>query len=981
MCQINDNKILLQLNEVLFVIALAEFPDGMEKFVNLIINGLKSQDLNTIRASLMALMMVTKRFRFKQDNRKPLDELVSIVFPLLLNIQQHIFTLLSQQDVNLFNDLWLLIYYLLKTFNYSIDMQLSPLLHDIKVLGLWLELCIKIIQVPYPNGYIIKDEILQDGEMWRRKPLVRSKKRAICIIYQIINTYGRPDSIDENTNKEYAQLIQHNFAPICTNMFLNLLENHINEIEILTSMMQFKIWKLLTYMIYYSSLWMNNIKPKLNFLLTKAVIKTLCLNDSMIIQWHQNPREYVMRSMNFELGFKDPQVAATEFLQACVKLRTSSTLNIATTTITNEFELYNNKQVNNTIEFKDQIRKEGMMKYFGSLRRLLASNNEMLIACESVLTRYIFPEVNSTSDILITRAIALIGEFCTFQYSNKQISQECINQCCLKLKHKELPIKLQASFSIARYIRLQPNSFHYLLPHIETILTEFFSLIEIIGNEDVVISLTTLLEHLDSDIIPYANAVCSKLIKIFMELYKIPEEDDEEASHTAIQCIKALNSMIQACRKNNQIMIQLESLCLSLMNELLQADGIEYLDDVLEMITIFTSNQQISQNMWTIIFPSLYQAFKEFAIDYYPQMFHIFDNFIAKGFITTTTTTEVLLFLKVNNSNISYLDMILDTIKVMIEDPYQELTASTSCRLLLSILAWGKGQIDHLIANILTLIITKAKILIKRQQDESETELSYLNFLIEVIASCVIYNPILFMTTLSTLHDDDMKFTLNYWFSAIELLADRKLALKLTSIALSSFLLIPSNQLPHNIATYMDNLMSLNLQSLLMFYELQTYLQQQQQQEEEKKQLQNNNLSQTTATLNNLDELSDIWDDVSPAKIEDIPDNQDILNNNYDYFTSSYTVNGGLTNNIEDMGAFLDALAEEEDLELIGEENHIDHLDCFIFFQDSLNHYSNTINSQQAQQWYNNAQLSNEIKQCLQIADQRRLKIQQEQKN
>ena len=55
--------------------------------------------------------------------------------------------------------------------------------------------------------------------------------------------------------------------------------------------------------------------------------------------------------------------------------------------------------------------------------------------------------------ILITRAIAIIGDFFSFKYSNSQIIKECINECCLKLKHKELPVKLQASFKIFRFIK------------------------------------------------------------------------------------------------------------------------------------------------------------------------------------------------------------------------------------------------------------------------------------------------------------------------------------------------------------------------------------------------------------------------------------------------------------------------------------------------------------------------------------------------
>ena len=61
------------------------------------------------------------------------------------------------------------------------------------------------------------------------------------------------------------------------------------------------------------------------------------------------------------------------------------------------------------------------------------------------------------------------------------------------------------------------------------ILTEFCLFgIEIIGNEDVVISLGSLLERLGSDVAPYAQAILLSINpNVFMELSKIPDEDDE----------------------------------------------------------------------------------------------------------------------------------------------------------------------------------------------------------------------------------------------------------------------------------------------------------------------------------------------------------------------------------------------------------------------------------------------------------------------
>ena len=53
----------------------------------------------------------------------------------------------------------------------------------------------------------------------------------------------------ENVDKKYAKYIFE--KPTFTNLFRTLIENHTNETEILTRMMEFKIWRLLTNMMYY----------------------------------------------------------------------------------------------------------------------------------------------------------------------------------------------------------------------------------------------------------------------------------------------------------------------------------------------------------------------------------------------------------------------------------------------------------------------------------------------------------------------------------------------------------------------------------------------------------------------------------------------------------------------------------------------------------------------------------------------------------
>jgi len=63
---------------------------------------------------------------------------------------------------------------------------------------------------------------------------------------------------------------------------------------------------------------------------------------------------------------------------------------------------------------------------------------------------------------------------------------------------------------------------------------------------------------------------------MFQELHH--DTTDEDAACAAIQCMKALNTILYCCHASPEILLQLEASLHPLLNSLLREEGIEYFE-------------------------------------------------------------------------------------------------------------------------------------------------------------------------------------------------------------------------------------------------------------------------------------------------------------------------------------------------------------------------------------------------------------------
>lgn len=260
-----------------------------------------------------------------------------------------------------------------------------------------------------------------------------------------------------------------------------------------------------------------------------------------------------------------------------------------------------------------------------------------------------------------------------------------------------------------------------------------------------------------------------------MRLVGEAEGDDEDKSLNAMGIIRTIVTFQRFMVESPEVMLQLEGVFLPMIQAVLRDLLLDYMEEVLEMVTTFTyCSKAISPTMWSL-FPLLYETFKKGGFDYFSEMLPCFDNFISrdpKGFV----------------GNGDAVTMTLDVVQSIINsDESGEIEKANGCKLIEVFLLNLPGSIDQLVPGFMEL---GHKLIA-----EAETTLLKVSSM-EVIINALYYNPALAIHVLESKGWTASFFTA--WFQAIEKFS-RVHDLKLCILALCKLFQIPHAQVPATI--------------------------------------------------------------------------------------------------------------------------------------------------------------------------------------
>eukprot|EP00548_Thalassiothrix_antarctica_P003614 CAMPEP_0194146922 /NCGR_PEP_ID=MMETSP0152-20130528/22408_1 /TAXON_ID=1049557 /ORGANISM="Thalassiothrix antarctica, Strain L6-D1" /LENGTH=1062 /DNA_ID=CAMNT_0038847579 /DNA_START=36 /DNA_END=3224 /DNA_ORIENTATION=- len=783
------------LAETLHSIAIHDFP---EKWPSLIPTLLNTISLNSdpskalaVHNALLALRKVCKRYEYKsKEQRGPLNEIVIKSFPLLLPLAQR----LSDPSCNSLEGAMML-KQIMKIFWSSTQFYLpggdgktpSPALSNPDALKPWFDILCSALSKPLPEastGLPPRDQptSIEDRNAW---PWWKVKKWAVQIMSRLFSRYGIPQYAEEEV-KDFAKHFSQNVAtqmlqPVCETLNLRPSGQFCTDrvVHLCLTYVDLAIDLAPTY---------KMLKPHMDFLLYKVCFPTMCLTPEDIATFENDPHEFVHRQSSPLVDFYDPRMAAITVVADLVTHRGQDVTQPLLTFMTEILQRYNSAQDSE----KNHIEKDGALLTFGSLAKYLLSKKKYVGELEGLLVTSVFPDFTSPVGFLRYRACWMVQQFSSVRWSDDGTNQRNLIQNVLQcLRDPALPVQIEASKAL-RFLIESDGAEQTLLPVLPHLLTEYFRIMNEIGNDEVVAALQVIIDKFGDHIEPHAQALVAQLSNAFDQYCNAGEDDDDDdAAMAAAQCLECIATVLKGICEKPELYKSLEPQLIPLVLKILGNDGdyIEYLECALDILTFLTYfPEEITPTLWQA-FPLIYVAFDQWAYDYLSLMVPPLQAFIAKDPAAFLQGSAVL-----PEGTVTYADLIFAIVaKTVSNDRSSESECRQALSLFLSILHSCHGLVDSYLPMINEISLGKLG-----QQVNSENPLTRIA-IYQVIGSALYYNAPLELAELEKRGVTEQVF--NKWIMDAEAsMGEKFLPRKLTILGLAAILTVPPTSMPVSIA-------------------------------------------------------------------------------------------------------------------------------------------------------------------------------------
>ncbi|KAL3944079.1 MAG: hypothetical protein SGBAC_001863 [Bacillariaceae sp.] len=788
------------LAETLHTIVIHDFPQNWPDLIPALLSTIQqgandpSQALR-VHNSLLALRKVCKRYEYKsKDQRGPLNEIVNQAFPLLLPLAQR----LSAPEEHAL-EAAMMLKQILKIFWSSTQFYLpgsdgngpSPALANPQSMQPWLDILQRALVKPLPEastGLEPKNQptSLEDRNAW---PWWKVKKWAVQIMSRLFSRYGIP-SYAEDDAKEFAKYFSQNVAtqflgPVCETLNLRPSGQFCTDrvVHLCLTFVDLAVELSSTYKL---------LKPHLDFLLYQVCFPTMCLTQEDIEVFENDPHEFVHKQNSPLADFYDPRMSAITLVTDLVKHRGQDVTQSLLGRLTEILQRYNAAPP----ESKNHVEKDGALLTFGSLSKFLLAKEKYALELEGLLVTSVFPDFNSPVAFLRYRACWMVQQFSTVRWSDDGSNLRNLLQLNLqRLSDPALPVQIEASKSL-RYLIEADGAEQTLLPVLPQLLTEYFRIMNEIGNDEVVSALQVLLDKFGDHIEPHAHQLVSQLSNAFNQYCTAGEDDDDDdAAMAAAQCLECIATVLKGICDQPSIMKNLEPLLIPLILKIMGNDGeyIEYLECALDILTFLTYfPDTISPELWQA-FSLIYVAFDQWAYDYLNMMVPCLQSYIAKApdfFLQGQA--------QLPEGNIPYIDLIVSMVaKTVTNDKASESECRYALSLFMSLLHNCHGKIDMYLTIINEISLGKLG-----QQVNADIPLTRIS-IYQILGSALYYNPQLELVELEKRGVTQQVF--GKWMKDVETM-DRWLPRKLTILGMSSILSLPVASLPPSLQSSIPQL-------------------------------------------------------------------------------------------------------------------------------------------------------------------------------
>ena len=765
-------QLVVALQKVLHV----DFPSNWPDFIDITIKLLNASDVPSVFAGLQCLLAICKTYRFKMgESRNEFDQIVGAVFPQLLSICNSLINETSLEAGEMLR-------IALKSYKHAIYFDLPKPLRPQGETVAWCTLFLRVIAKEAPENSLM--ESLEEREMshwWK------CKKWAHINLNRLFIRYGNPAALQKGSGaeyNEYAKMFINQFAPEILQGYLQQIEAWIHKRTWLSKACLSHTLSFMDECVKPKTMW-DNLKPHMPILIEHLIFPVLCQTDDDLIQFEEEPAEYLHRKLNFYEEVSAPDVTATNFLVTMTKARRKQTFAILAfiNNIVNKYESAPDDQ-------KNPREKEGALRMIGTLANvILGKKSPIADQVEYFFVRHVFPEFRSPHGFLRARACDTLEKFESLEFKDENNITIIYRNILESMTDPELPVRVEAALALQPLIRHECVR-SMMKVNIPQIMQQLLKLANEVDVDALANVMEDFVEVFAAELTPFAVALTEQLrdtyIRIVRELIernRSKEGEDnyteylDDKSITALGVLQTIGTMILTLESTPDVLAHLEIILLPVITITLEQKLYDLYNEVFEIIDSCTfAAKTISPTMWQA-FELIHRTFKLGAELYLEDMLPALENFVNFGW------RDLM-------NNAAYLDAVVDMVRtIFTNDKVGGVDRICGCRLAEILMLNLRGGIDNYIPEFVQIAMRVLT------NDEPKVK-SYRVHLMEVMINAIYYNPRLAIHLLETNAWTNKFFSM--WFSSMDTFTrvhDKKLSIG----AITALLTLQADEVPPSV--------------------------------------------------------------------------------------------------------------------------------------------------------------------------------------
>lgn len=776
-------KILKQFNQcVKKILKLDYFDIWNNKFIDFIIKCFDSQNQNIIIAGIMLFYQLSKIFEF--EDKKPLENYNEV----LIKVNNKLIFFLNECK-NLKNSVEAtVVYKLIKIFFKNFQGNVPEIFKNEEIFNSWSEFIVLMIKTPLESQYV------------EDKKNIFWKIKNICFqtLSRIIQKYT---NLTVKNKSELQKFLENKYIQIYLEIFTVIYKNYNNNQNYVDDNGKVYIYSFYTYLLGKKKFKESIIKLFLeNDDLLEEIIKDSFIPVEDLETWVKEPKNYISQKSQEINFYQTKRYKALQFINAllnCKEKKNKTTRYICynkvfeyliRSMINDNQNLEQEKKTIKTIYIKDPkvenyitnpkniphcLKKE-------SIIYLLKNNSELIIQnssiedVQSLIEKYIYPELFSPCGLLREQSCDFIFKFFSFTYKDNEILEKIIRKLAeLMQGDPQLSVQLYASLAIGSLFDNDLTK-NLLRGNIQKIFEINLKLMEETDTEEIMDILQKIVDYFTEESQQYIIKLSEYLIKYF---HKIISKDDDDDKQYMDNMALETNIIDTFCKfiehfinnpniypKIEQYIDQLLEYCLNNIYEKLE-EGLDIIESILKYGDI------IPNHVWKFFIPLVESVIgsKEELEE------HMKENpnevFIGRGIESILDIVKIVsifiakdpeLFIKMQDSSgVKYFDYAVKLIESIISKSEKESNYSEikyTLRLICTLFDCYKGKIDKLMNDLLKYILIKYKI-----QNKNQMLCIYLQNLLSL---CFIYDPLKVLKNIQ--NNSCTKDIFIFWFNSLD---------------------------------------------------------------------------------------------------------------------------------------------------------------------------------------------------------------------